>query len=98
LEQAKSVKADVSVKAHYDAAFSAYTEAESLEAAGSGDGIKKYFDAETAFLAAYEEALAKREEARQQLSRAREAIKSVEDEAAEFERQRTEIPEQGGAQ
>jgi hypothetical protein len=95
MEKAKSVKADVSVKAHYEAAFSSYTEAESLAAADSIDGIKKYLEAETAFLEAHDEALVKREEAQRQLSRAREAIKSVEDNAAEFERQQAEDQKQG---
>ncbi|MDR2068787.1 MAG: hypothetical protein LBP71_02845 [Spirochaetaceae bacterium] len=95
MDKAKSVKADVSVKARYNAAFSTYTEAESLAAAGSPDGIGKYLEAETAFLTAYDEAVVKREEAQRQLSRAREVIKTVEDDAAEFDRQQAEDNRQG---
>jgi hypothetical protein len=90
MDKARSVKAEVSVKASYDAAFSAYTEAESLEAVGSAGGIGKYLEAETAFLTAYDEAKVKQEEARRQLSRARDAIKTVEDAAAEFDREYAE--------
>ena len=95
MEKAKSVKAEISVKTRYDAAFSVYTEAGSLEAAGSADGIGKYLEAETAFLAAYDEAKAKRDEAQRQLSAARDAIKTVEDEAAEFDREQNEGGRQG---
>jgi hypothetical protein len=96
MEKAQSVKANVSVKTQYEAAFSLYTEAESLAAAGSAGGIKKYLEAETAFLAAYDEALVKREEAQRQLSRAREAIKAVEADASELDRQQAEDRNQGG--
>ncbi|MFP3091326.1 hypothetical protein LQZ21_13475 [Treponema sp. TIM-1] len=98
MDKAKSVKADVSVKDHYTTAFSTYTEAESLAAVGSADGIGKYLEAETAFLAAHDEAIAKREEAQRQLGRAREAIKTVEDEATEFDRQQAEDRRQGSPQ
>jgi hypothetical protein len=90
MNKAGSIKAEIAVKARYDAAFSVYTEAESLEAAGSADGIGKYLEAETAFLAVYDEATAKREEAQRQLSRARDAIKTAEDAAAEFDREQAE--------
>ncbi|MDR2758691.1 MAG: hypothetical protein LBB78_04870 [Spirochaetaceae bacterium] len=95
MDKAKSVKADISVKTRYNTAFSAFTEAESLAAAGSAGGIGKYQEAETAFLAAHDEAIIKREEAQRQLSRAREAIKTVEDNAAEFDRQQAEDRRQG---
>jgi glycerol dehydrogenase-like iron-containing ADH family enzyme len=95
MDKAKSVKAEVSVKARYDAAFSVYTEAESLAAAGSADGIGKYLEAETAFLAAHDEAKAKREEAQLQLSRARDAIKTVENDAANFDREQSEDNQKG---
>jgi hypothetical protein len=98
MEKAKSIKAEVSVKARYNTALSAYTEAESLAAAGSAGGIEKYLEAEAAFLAAYDEALVKREEAERQLSRAREAIKTVEETAAEFDREQTEDRRQGKPQ
>jgi hypothetical protein len=97
MEKAQSIKANVSVKTQYEAAFSLYTEAESLAAAGSANGIKKYLEAETAFLAAYDAALAKREEAQRQLSRAREAIKAVEADASELDRQQAEDRNQGGS-
>jgi hypothetical protein len=98
MDKAQSVKADVSVKARYNAAFTTYTEAESLADAGSASGIEKYLEAEKAFLAAYNEAVAKREEAQRQLTRARDAIKAVEDEAAEFDRQQAEDRRQGTRQ
>jgi hypothetical protein len=98
MDKAKSVKADVSVKARYNSAFSAYTEAESLAAAGSTGGIEKYLEAETGFLAAHDEAIAKREEAQRQLLRAREAIKTAEDTAAEFEREQAEDRRKGSPQ
>jgi hypothetical protein len=98
MDKAKSVKADVSVKARYNTAVTAYTEAESLAAAGSAGGIEKYLEAEKAFLAAYDEAVAKREEAQRQLTRARDAIKAVEDESAEFDRQQAEDRRQGTRQ
>jgi hypothetical protein len=90
MEQAKAVKADVSVKAQYAAGVSAYTEAEALAASLSPGSAEKYHQAETAFLSAYDQALVKREEAERQLARAREAIKTAEENAAEFDRLQAE--------
>jgi hypothetical protein len=96
MEKAKSVKADVSVKAQYAIAVSAFTEAESLAASLSPGSIKKYLEAETAFLLAHDQSLVKREEAERQLARAQEAIKTAEENAAEFDRLQAEAQKQEG--
>jgi hypothetical protein len=92
LAKAKSVKADVSVKADFDKAQAAYTEAGGLASTSGDAAITKYLDAEGLFLVAHDAAVVKREEARKQLDKAKSDIKAVEDEAAALQK------EQGGAQ
>jgi hypothetical protein len=89
LAKAKSVKADVAVKAEFDRAQASYTEAQGI----TGDAaITKYLEAEGLFLAAHDAAVVKRDEARKQLDKAKSDIKALEDEASSLQR------EQGGAQ
>jgi hypothetical protein len=85
-EKALSIKADVASADLFGAAQTVLDEAESL--AGSADAVtaggvsERFAAAEQGFLAAYDDAYIKREEARNQLGLAREAIKRVEDEAS----------------
>jgi hypothetical protein len=70
----------------FNAAQAALDGAESLAGSATADtagGVtQKFKEAEQGFLAAYDDAYAKREEAMKQLGLAREAIKRVEDEAS----------------
>jgi hypothetical protein len=84
MNKARSVKAEVAVKAVFDEAMTIYGRAESLVASGSAAG-NVYLEAEKNFLAAYEAALAKREQAERQLALAREAVKQAEETAAAFD-------------
>ncbi len=88
MNKAKSVKAEVAVKKEFDSAMSIYNEANTLAAAG-GEKVKtaaaKYLESETLFLAAYENAKVKKEEAMKQLEKAKADIKNVEDAAAAME-------------
>jgi hypothetical protein len=90
MQKAKSVKADVAVKADFNKAHSAYTEAQGM----TGEtAIPKYLEAEGLFLTAHDAAVSKREDARKQLEKAKTDIKAVESEAEELKKQ-----QQGGAQ
>jgi hypothetical protein len=84
MNKARSVKAEVAVKAVFDEAMTIYNRAESLASSGSAAG-NTYLEAEKNFLAAYEAALAKREQAERQLALAREAVKQAEETAAAFD-------------
>jgi hypothetical protein len=86
-DKAREIKADVSLTDRYHAVEGIFAQAETLEASQSPQGIDKYLEAEKGFLECYEQARALREEAQRQLSRAREAIKEVEAEAAELSRE-----------
>jgi hypothetical protein len=81
-----SIKANIASAVLFDAAQTVLDEAESLAgsttAATAGSVTEKFAEAEKGFLAAYDDAYIKREEARKQLELAREAIKRVEDEAS----------------
>jgi hypothetical protein len=90
-EKALSIKANIASAGLFDAAQAILDEAESLAgsatagsitAATAGSVTEKFAGAEKGFLAAYDDAYIKREEARKQLELAREAIKRVEDEAS----------------
>jgi hypothetical protein len=85
-------KANVSLKDRYQAVQGIFSEAETLAAAQSPQGIDKYLEAEKGFLECYEQARTLREEAQRQLSRARDAIQEVETGAAEFDREQAENP------
>jgi hypothetical protein len=85
MNKAKSIKADIAVKDEFNAAQNLFDEGEALLASSSGGAAQKYLEAETRFLAAYDSAYAKREEALRQLNLARQAIKSVEDDAAAYD-------------
>jgi hypothetical protein len=89
-EKALEIKANVSLKDRYQAVQGIFSEAETLEASQSPQGVDKYLEAEKGFLDCYEQARVLREEARQQLSRARDAIKEVETDAAELDREQAE--------
>jgi hypothetical protein len=85
---AKSVKADVAVKDAFNRALGVFNNAESLAASNSASAaVDQYREAEGLFLDAHKEALAKRDEAQRQLTLAREAIKSVEDDAAALDQE-----------
>jgi superfamily I DNA and RNA helicase len=85
---AKSVKADVAVKDEFNRALGVFNNAESLAASNSGpSAVEQYREAERLFLDAHKQAVAKRDEAQRQLTLAREAIKSVEDEAAALDQE-----------
>jgi hypothetical protein len=90
-EKAQSVKADLAVKADFDKAQATYKDAEGLLPAGGAPVIEKFLEAEGLFLAAHDAAVAKREEARKQLEKAKSDIQAVETEAE------TLLREQGGA-
>jgi hypothetical protein len=81
MDKAKSLKADVAVKKEFEAAQALFDEAEALSAESEEEAAQKYLEAEIQFNTAYEDAVAKREEALRQLNLARDAIKSVEDAA-----------------
>jgi hypothetical protein len=89
-EKALEIKANVSLKDRYQTVQGIFSEAETLEASQSPQGIDRYLEAEKGFLDCYEQARALREEARRQLSRARDAIKEVETEAAGLDREQAE--------
>jgi hypothetical protein len=89
-EKALEIKANVSLKDRYQAVQGIFSEAETLEASQSPQGIDKYLEAEKGFLDCYEQARILREEAQRQLSRARDAIKEVEADAAELDREQAE--------
>jgi len=88
MDKAKSVKAEVAVKADFSKALGIYNEANTLAAAG-GDKVKtataKYLESEGLFLAVYEKAKLKKEEAMKQLEKAKADLKNVEDDAAALE-------------
>lgn len=88
MNKAKSVKAEVAVKEEFNKALGIYNEANSLASAG-GESIKtaaaKYIESEALFLASYEKAKVKKEEAMKQLEKAKADIKNVEDDAAALE-------------
>jgi hypothetical protein len=87
-ENALSIRADVAAKPEYDQAQGLFQEAEGLVASGSTDesGIKaKYQEARRLFDHSYDLAAVKRQEALNQLNKAREDIRSVEDEADALE-------------
>jgi hypothetical protein len=84
-DKAKSIKADVADKEEFNAAQKVFDEGEALTASASPGAAEKYKDAEGRFLKAYDNAYAKREEARRQLDLARNAIKTAEDDAAAAE-------------
>jgi hypothetical protein len=93
MDKAKSVKADVAAKALFSSATDTFNKADS--AGAEALVIDAYLASEKQFLAAYEEANAKRAEAQRQLDLAKNAIKSVEDDAAALvEEQR--IAREGG--
>ena len=79
LAKAKTAQADVAVKAEYDRAERAYNEAKGLEASAEAQAIEKYLECESTALAAYNAAIAKREEARKQLEKAKSDIKALEE-------------------
>jgi hypothetical protein len=95
-EKALEIKANVSLKDRYQAVQGIFSEAETLEASQSPQGIDKYLEAEKGFLDCYEQARVLREEAQRQLSRARDAIKEVETKAAELDRNQAEERREGG--
>jgi hypothetical protein len=85
-ERALSIKANVASASLFDPAQALLDEAESLAgsatAATAGSIAEKFAEAEKGFIAAYDDAYIKREEARKQLDLAQEAIRRVETEAA----------------
>jgi hypothetical protein len=81
MNKARSVKAEVAVKAAFNEAMERYNRAESLAASGSAAG-DTYLESEKLFLAAYEDARLKREEAERSLTLARDAVKQAEENAA----------------
>jgi hypothetical protein len=84
MEAAKSIKADVAVKDVYNTALTAFNEGEALGSSAPGaDG--KYLEAERGFTAAYNRAQELRSAAQNELTKARQDIKTAEDEAAEME-------------
>ena len=84
LAKAKTVNADVAVKADYDMAQTSYKAAQGLEASAEAQAIQGYLECERQALAAHDAALAKREEARRQLDKAKNDIKALEDEDAQI--------------
>ncbi|MCL2480564.1 MAG: hypothetical protein FWF38_02520 [Spirochaetaceae bacterium] len=89
MDKAKSIKADVAVSDEYNSALDVFNEAEK-DAQNPGDLLavtNKYLEAERLFLATYESARSKKEEAQRQLNRAKDAIKQVENEAEAFEKE-----------
>jgi len=91
MEKAKSIKADVAVKDEYNSAFDVFNDAEKEAQTASNllVAADKYLEAERLFLAAYESARAKKEEAQRQLNKAKEDIRQVEDEADAFEKEQS---------
>jgi hypothetical protein len=88
LELARSVKADVAVKDLFDPALSAFNEAESLAASSAAEANEKYLSAEQGFTSAYNRARELRNAATDELNKAKEQIKNVENDAAELEESR----------
>ena len=83
LAKAKAVMADVAVKADYEKAQSSFKEAQGLETSAEAQAIAKYLECERTALASYNAAVAKRDEARKQLDKAKSDIKALETEAGE---------------
>jgi hypothetical protein len=83
-DKAKSIKADVAVKDDFSKALDVFNEAE------ANPTIEKYLEAETLFLASYESARVKKEEAQRQMNKARDDIRQVEVNAEAFEKEQKE--------
>ena len=94
LDKAKSIKADVAVKADFDKAMQVYNQAAN---AVEADAVKQYLDAETQFLDTYNKAKTMRDAAMDQINKAKSDIKSAEDEAAAFENEKAADAAAGGA-
>jgi hypothetical protein len=84
--KALAIKADTASKAEYEAAVDAFNLAAARKVLGADNG-SQYQEAERLFAAAYDSAKSKRDEAQKQLDAARSAIKGVETQAGELERQ-----------
>ncbi len=85
IDKAKSIKADVAVKDEFNQAMQVFNNAES---SAEADAIKLYLQAEGLFTDAYNKAKVMRDAALDQLNKAKTEIKSAEDEAAAFEKER----------
>ncbi len=98
MNKAKSIKADIAVKDDYNSALAVFNEAEKEAQAATNElaTTNKYLEAERLFLAAYENARAKREEATKQLNKAKEDIHQVESDAEAFDKEQSEGTTQGG--
>jgi hypothetical protein len=79
MEKARDAKADVAVKADFDAAFTLFSQGEQENDTAS------YEAAEKGFIAATEKALHLLELAQERLNRARTEIKNAESDAAKFD-------------
>jgi hypothetical protein len=78
-QKAQSIKAEVAVAEAFSAAQSVLDDAEALASSASSGAVEKFLDAEKRFLAAYDEAYVKREEAQRQLDMAWEAVRKGEE-------------------
>jgi hypothetical protein len=76
-QKALSIKAEIAVAEAFSAAQSVLDDAEA--SASGASGPEKFLDAEKQFLAVYDEAYVKREEAQRQLDLAREAVRKGEE-------------------
>lgn len=88
MEKALGIKANVAVKQDYAAAEKMFNDAEALDASNPEAAAKAaliFLDAETAFNSVYETASEKKENALNELEKAKEDIKAAEDEAQEAE-------------
>ena len=91
MDKAKSIKADVAVSDEYNSALDVFNDAEK-EAQNASNllvATDKYLEAERLFLAAYESARVKKEEALRQLNKAKEDIRQLENEAEAFDKEQS---------
>ena len=91
-DRARSIKADVAVKADFDNALNVFNAAET-----AADPISAYGEAERLFLASYDKAKVLRDAALSELEKAKNEIKAAEDEAAAYEAERAAIDAAEGA-
>ncbi|MCL2706173.1 MAG: hypothetical protein FWE72_08205 [Spirochaetaceae bacterium] len=91
MDKAKSIKADVAVSDEYNSALDVFNDAEKEAQSASNllVATDKYLEAERLFLAAYESARVKKEEALRQLNKAKEDIRQLENEAEAFDKEQS---------
>ncbi len=91
-DRARSIKADVAVKADFDNALNVFNAAET-----AADPIAAFGEAERLFTVSYDKAKVLRDAALSELEKAKNDIKAVEDDAAAYETERAAIEAAEGA-